>query len=600
MKNTRVKDIVRPDEQTVTGSSLKAPCPSPEDLAEFERLLEKAAGYGKNHIQSEHKRTSRYIQILEEMLRTSAEISASVDIDYILERIMQRAVEIFNAERGFISLYDTGNKLRVSATRNVSKTEIDEGRTFDYDFVVTQAIISGEAVFSSDAAHDDRYAHLVSAPSPQHSFICAPLKNGDEIFGTVFLESRNKTRIFTESDFYHLRLFVRLSAPAIIQAKSYRALSRMKDYKEALSASSPVGTVVITPEGWIADINQTAFEVFDLNFDDVRTFEQTSQPANFIEILQDDEKSHWSRMINTVLTTGRIYVEPRFTHNTGYQEKILFVKIYPVADFPYSDYGLAILAEDVSERAMMDKYMIISEKMVARGEMAARVAHKLNNYLSVIANNTELMNLNLERGRSDKVKFNSRTIFNAVFKIKDFLEELAQDPPRNDRVMSFNINHLINDLLFSLHDNPLFKGVLFSLDLQEDIPNIEIDVGGIQKVLKSILTNAAEAIEEKMLKADEDDNERRMTVETGFEKSTNIVSIKITDNGVGIKKRHLDKIFNIHFSTKRNSHGLGLYHAKNIVERHHGRIFVSSRPEESTTVTVMLPRFQPRQPRLKK
>ncbi|MFZ5979571.1 MAG: ATP-binding protein [Candidatus Zixiibacteriota bacterium] len=596
MKSSRGQDIVQTQDGIPAGPSPKASCFSSEDFSEFERILEKNAGYRSDYIQSEHQSIARYIQILEETLKISAEINGVSDIDIILDRVMQRLGKILSAERGYISLYNIENKLQVAVTYRVAKSEINESKTFDYDYVVTQVVVSGEPVFSSDAAHDERFAHLVSVPSPQHSFLCAPFKIGDEVLGAVFLESQNKTRIFTESDFYHLRLLAGLVSPVIAQAKRFQTTTRLKNYKEALTTSSPVGTVVISPEGWIADINQAAFEVFDLNVDDVRTFEETSQPANFIEILPESEKPRWSRMINTVLTTRQVFADSRFTHHTGYMEKILSIKIYPVANFPYSDYGLTILVEDVTERAMMDKYMIISEKMVARGEMAARVAHKLNNFLSVIANNTELLNLNFEKGRTDKVKFNVRTIINSVFKIKDFLEELAQSPPRDSRVISFNINHLINDLLFSLNDKAHFKEIYFTLNLQEDIPNIEIDVGQVQNALQNLLTNAAEAIEEKSLKDHDENFKRRLTIDTKFEKSTNIVSIVITDNGTGIKKRHLDKIFNIHFSTKKNGHGLGLYHARSIVERHHGRIFVTSKPGEGTTVTVTFPRFQPRQP----
>ena len=599
MKNTRDKNISRPDRQVVITNLPEEPCPSSDDFSEFERVLEKITDYSKSHIEREHKRSSRYIHTLEEMLKTSVEINSSFDIIYMLNRIMNRVGDVLKAERGFISMYDSDSKLQVMAVHHISKTEIEEGRVFDYDYVITQVLLSGEAVFSSDAAHDERYTHLVSVPSPQHSFVCAPLKSGCEIFGAVFFESHNKSRIFTESDYYLLRLYAGLVSATVSRARCYRAMSSLKNYKEALSANSPNGIIVVTPEGWIADINQAAFEIFDLNTEDIKTLEETSQPTNFIEILPDGEKPRWSRMINSVLTTKQEFIEPRYTHNTGYLEKILSVKIYPITDFPYSDYGFTILVEDVSERVMMDKYVIVSEKMVARGEMAARVVHKLNNFLSVIANHTELLNMNLDRGRTDKVRFNSRTIFNTVFKIKDFLDELVRTPQPNSRAISFNINRLINDLLFSLHDDPRFKTVSFTLNLQNDIPNIEIDVNQIQKVIMNILNNAIEAIEEKTLKNTDSEFIRRLTIESNFEKSTNIVSIRISDNGTGIKKRHLDKIFNIHFTTKKNGHGLGLYNTKSIIEQHHGKIFVNSQPDDGTDITFTLPRFQPRQPKIK-
>ena len=147
----------------------------------------------------------------------------------------------------------------------------------------------------------------------------------------------------------------------------------------------------------------------------------------------------------------------------------------------------------------MEKYVILSEKLVAKGEMAASIAHELNNYLAIASNNTELLSMNVEKNSYDKAKFNASSSVDNVFKIKRFVDSLMDSSMPETEYVSYNIKHLIEDLLFSLRVQPRFKSINFSLDTAHDIPNIEMDVGQIQQVLMNLLNNGADATEERAL-----------------------------------------------------------------------------------------------------
>jgi len=562
----------------------------PED---FLRSLDKIADYNQAHISQVHYNTFYYIHLLEQILKTSSVINGVLDIDEILKNAMSDIVTTLKAERGFITLYDDRHRLQIKTIHNMNVEEITDRSSFDYDHITALVLQSGRAAISSDVARDERFSHLVSSSVfPQHSLLCVPLANREEILGTIFLENHHKSRIFIESDLHLLNLYARIVSGAVANGKSYQTVVNHDAFNRSVITNAPVGVIIIAPDGRLAVINQAALEIFDLNGENIATLEADRQATNFIEILPVSEKPAWSKMINTVLTTQQGFHDTRYSHNTGYLEKVLSVKIELTRPFPYSDYGLAMLIEDVTEQVLMEKYVIFTEKLVARGEMAARVAHKLNNFLTVIANNIELLKMNLEQKRDSKVNFNAGTIIDQVFKIKGFLESLTETPKLETGYISFNINHLINDLLFSLHNEPKFKAILFTLELEDNIPNIEIDVDRVKHALLNLLNNAAEAVEEEALNRKDPAFKKCVRLATAYNRSLERITITVADNGAGIKKKNLGKIYNQHFTTKKNRHGLGLYNCRLVIEQHRGKIEVASKPGEGTTFNITLPRFQ--------
>ncbi len=569
---------------------------TPETVSDdFGQILDKIAAFNKTHIDTEHKNTASYINHLKETLKLTQEIGNTLETDRLLHAALEKIVSVFKAERGFITLFNDQNHLEIKTLHNMTREEIIDRQCFDYDYITALVLESSRGLISSDVARDERFSHLLSSGVfPQHSLLCVPLLSRGKANGTIFLENHHKSRIFIESDLHLLNLYGRIISSAVANAELYRTVVTHNDYQHSVLADAPVGLVVIAPGGQIATINQAALEIFDLNMTDVVTLEQDDRPTNFIDILPVTEKPRWSRIINTVLTTGQNYFNARYSHNTGYLEKVLSIKIFMTREFPYDNYGLVMFIDDVTEQILLEKYIIFSEKLVARGEMAARVAHKLNNFLTVIANNIELLKMNLERQKSDKAAFNANTVLDQVFKIKDFLETIVETPKVEPGYISFSLNRLINDVLFSLNNDLNFKTILFTLELADNLPNIEINVEQIQQVLLNLLHNAAEAVDEKALTCKETDYQRRIRIATSYNGALEKVTLAITDNGPGIKKKNLGKIFNLHFTTKKNHHGLGLYNSRMIIEQHRGRLMVDSSPGKGTTMTVILPRFQPK------
>ena len=532
---------------------------------------------------------------LKALLQVSMAINSSLVLDDVLQLVMMKAIELMQAERGLIMLLGEDGLLQVRAAYNLCQEDMVEDEFKISSSIAREVARMGKSVYSSDAQSDDRFARQQSVIELHlRSIMCVPIKVKDDVIGVIYLDNSSKARMFLRSDLYLFELYAQMVSNALQNASTYDQIVRLREYSESVVANSPVGIVVIDARGRILTINSVALEIFDLDKDKIHDLGDTQHQTRLLDTLPETEQPRWQSMINLVLSTGEEVSESRFYHHTPYLEKVLSLKISPLPNLPDGGDGLIMAMEDITEKVTMEQYVILSEKLVARGEMAASVAHELNNYLSIIANNAELMGVNIDRQKYEKVRFNAKSITDNVFKIKRFAENLMDFSKPEPEYISYDIKQLIDDLLFSLQIQPRFKLVHFTIDMPDNCPTVEMDVGQIQQVLLNLLNNASDAIEERATGENENPAEfkREIGIQARHEATNHMLTVSISDNGTGMSAETLARIFNLHFTTKKGGHGLGLYNCQAIVEQHGGTLKATSEEGKGTTFTLTLPETQ--------
>ena len=241
------------------------------------------------------------------------------------------------------------------------------------------------------------------------------------------------------------------------------------------------------------------------------------------------------------------------------------------------------IAERASEQRELENQLNQSERLAALGEMIAGVSHEIRNPLGIIRSTAELMG-SLSTDNASQAKLSgliveeSSRLNNIVTEFLDFArpqEPHFQDCDLDD-ILTKNIQFLQTELEtqnISLEDKLSHQPIPLRAD-----PHL------LYRSFLNIFMNAIQAMK----------NAGTLSVSVSQENDDYHITIK--DNGSGIRKKDLKKIFDPFFSTKDKGSGLGLSIVRNIIEGHHGRIWIESRHEESgaektgTKVIIQLPK----------
>jgi len=224
-----------------------------------------------------------------------------------------------------------------------------------------------------------------------------------------------------------------------------------------------------------------------------------------------------------------------------------------------------------------------SNKMASVGQLAAGIAHEINNPLtSVLTFSSLLLN---QPDQDPAVREDLETIVRETKRCRDIVKELLdfsrQVPPRKTNT---DFNSIVHRALAIVDHELDVANIQVTQGLLEDLPTVRVDANQMIQVLINLLVNAAHAIGSK--KGGE------ILVGTDFREveGSPHIEIKVVDNGCGIPKKDLQKIFEPFFTTRdTGGTGLGLAVVWGIVKEHGGTFSVDSQPNRGTNFTIQLP-----------
>lgn len=231
----------------------------------------------------------------------------------------------------------------------------------------------------------------------------------------------------------------------------------------------------------------------------------------------------------------------------------------------------------------LQEQMIGLEAMAAKGRASAEIGHELNNYLTVIMGNFELLTMSLTKGDPTSLQRYLNVIGANLEKIKKFVDGLLDFSILRSEKMECDINELIEKTLLFVSPQNRFKHISFKKELKKEIEPVVVDSGQIQQVLYNLLNNAADAMGKR---AGEGGS---ITIGTGYDERGKMVHIWVKDTGKGMSEEEAKKIFQGGFTTKKSGHGIGLSICKKIIDNHNGTIEVESEPNQGTTFRIKLP-----------
>jgi PAS domain S-box-containing protein len=242
--------------------------------------------------------------------------------------------------------------------------------------------------------------------------------------------------------------------------------------------------------------------------------------------------------------------------------------------------AIHLLAKDISQRKTMEKQLLQADKLASIGQLAAGIAHEINNPLSMILGYTQLL-LRSEDQASQKhadlkiVEKHARTCKTIVGDLLSFARST-----RTKREMA-DLHRAIEEILSVVRHHFELDGVEIERRFDMEIPSLVIDEEKVKQVFMNLIMNAKQAIGKN----------GTISLCTQYDHINGLVSIRVADTGSGISQEYLSRVFDPFFTTKSTGEGtgLGLSVSYGIVKDHGGDILVESEPGKGSTFTVVLP-----------
>jgi two-component system, NtrC family, sensor kinase len=383
----------------------------------------------------------------------------------------------------------------------------------------------------------------------------------------IYLESRWSATLEVE---------VQRKTAALENSKNELAKSE-KLYKSLVESAEDV-ILNVDAKGEIISINRYGAKVLGYTPQGI-----TGKTIN--EVFFGETREELDSLVHEVLadTRGR-----RATHcvMVGDKEYCFNFNFTPIKE---NDRVLSVLiiGHDITSQKKMEEQLYHTEKLASLGQLAAGVAHEINNPLAIILGFSDMLLERLDKNSKEYEMIQTiERQGNNCKKIVENLMTFARVPEKDQ--YDTDINRCVETVLEVVRNTLLTKKVKLHADLAEVLPRARGDAAQLQQVFLNLITNAVMAMPQG----------GQLTVTTRLNPDHKKVQILFADTGEGIKKEHLPKIYDPFFTTRKvgEGTGLGLSVSYAILTKFGGAITCESKAkdeakdqESGTTFTISLP-----------
>jgi len=522
--------------------------------------------------------------------RITQKTSSDDDLQQFYAAVHGIVGELMYARNFYIALYDPLTQLlsfpyfEDEGEGGPAPRKLGKGLT-EYVLRTGEPLLCGPDVFDELVKRGE--VELIGAASLD--WLGVPLKAGSGTFGVVVAQSYSGSARFSQKDKEILQFVSQQLASAIEYKRNEEALRRSEARYRSLVQSAVYGIYRSSLEGRFFDVNpalimmlgyESAEEVLALDpKSDV--FWDPGEQARVMGEFQrgtrlDNVEVRWKRKDGSAITvrlSGRVVNSPAETAEV-----------------------VEIIAEDITERRVLENQFRQAQKMEAVGRLAGGVAHDFNNLLMVISGYTEVL---LEHTRKSNPLYPKiEAIHQATDRATTLTRQLlAFSRKQLLELKVVDLNVIVEDMERLLR--PLIgENIELQTQLARDLGRTRADAGQIEQVIMNLAVNSKDAMP----------NGGKITIQSGnaqlrhddlgreysYIKPGEYVVLSVSDTGHGMDKETQLRIFEPFFTTKEKGKGtgLGLSTVYGIIKQSGGYVLVESELQRGTTFRIYLPRVE--------
>jgi predicted ATPase/signal transduction histidine kinase/GAF domain-containing protein len=505
------------------------------------------------------------------VLKVSQALSREIILDRLIQALMTLALEHAGAERGLLVLVRDGKQQLAAEARMSAEGVIVELRGGDHDArelpvgVLNFVQRSHQSVLIDDASGpnefwDDGY---IRREGPR-SLLCLPLLKLSELVGMLYLEHKLAPYAFTPARFAVLGLIASQSAMSLENARLYTELGQAKLYMSHAERLSQTGTFSWKP---------TSVELF-WSDELYRILEVEPPPSIAVvrERIHPDDRAAFDALMSTPSRLARETFEHRLKFPDG-RVKYVSVATRLVTDATTGEAQYVGALRDVTEmrrsqEALQNTQAALADltKVATLGEMAAAIAHEVNQPLVAIGLNAsaclrwlrnEPFNMVGAQNAASRIARDATRAGDVIRRLRALFGRSSAAPAPID------LNEAAREIAMLTRSQIQAHGASLRTELGHVPPTIG-DRVQLQQVMVNLVVNAAEAMR------DVHDRPREVTLRTHSEAGRGYV--EVSDRGVGVPADQAERVFTPFYTTKPGGMGMGLSICRTIVESHGGRL----------------------------
>lgn len=419
--------------------------------------------------------------------------------------------------------------------------------------------------------------HKINLAKYCNSFALFPLSVGEESVGLLQFWS-NKRNFFTPELIKEYEPFVQSLSVALLNQRAQAALTeRVKE----LTCLYGIARIAEKPQKNLPEILQE------------------------IAMLLPPSWQYPEITAASITLDGEVYATPNFKNGIDRQSAHITVRevtrgqvevVYTTAK-PHLDEGpflfeerslIEAIAREISliverkqaeeERSRLQDQLRHADRLATIGQLAAGVAHELNEPLANILGFAQLIEKN--EVLPEQIKLDIHRIIASSLHAREVIKKLMFfGRPMSPQKLKINLNQIVTDGIYFLESRCAKEGIELERLLDTDLPEIVGDRSQLHQVLVNLIVNAIQAMPQG----------GRLTLQT--KKKAEFVSLTVADTGIGMSKAVKKQIFIPFFTTKDvgEGTGIGLSVVHGIIKAHGGKIHVDSEPDVGTKIEIQLP-----------
>ncbi|MDQ0214379.1 two-component system NtrC family sensor kinase [Oikeobacillus pervagus] len=530
----------------------------------------------KKSYYTELKKTVRELKKRNMQLEIINDVTKSFNIDMsmdeMLKNIFGKLNKIFSVKRISLFSYEEGN-LTLSNVYPSHSTYFQKGYAPPKEHsIYWRAFESRNYLFYQINKKEEEILYVEKQALTELDIQCVlllPLICKEKAIGLLSVGSQQVVQ-YDQSDITFFRQLGDQLAVCISNARLYNeAYTSKKEWEETFRAVSDM-IFLVNIKGEIIRYNDAVTELMDLD--------KEGAPLDFHQVLKLERNE--SPFEEAILTRKPVHKQIHFNM------RVCELHSYPVFNDQQELYSVIVYLNDITEKSQIEMHLLQSGKLAAIGEMAAGVAHELNNPLTAILGNAQLLLRNVKE--EDRTFQLLKDIHQCGKRCKSIIQNLLTFSRQEEYLFQqCSVNEAVDQVLGLIGDQLKKQHIFLTKQLDPHLPLIDGSVQQIGQVILNLLINAKDALEE----CGRPKKEMIIRSFSCIEEGEKWVYLSVEDNGIGIHPHSLQEIFNPFFTMKSlgKGTGLGLSVSLGIAEAHGGTISVHSVLDEGSIFTLKIP-----------